>query len=60
MYQNLKRHFWWNGMKQDVAEFVKQCSMCQQVKAEHQSLILFVLDSQVICTKMIAYIYIKV
>jgi hypothetical protein len=45
-------------MKQDVAEFVKRCSMCQQVKAEDQSLILFVLDSQVICTKMIAYIYI--
>jgi hypothetical protein len=23
-------------MKRDVAEFVKQCSTCQQVKAEHQ------------------------
>jgi hypothetical protein len=36
MYQDLKRRFWWNGMKWDVAEFVKQCAMCQQVKAEHQ------------------------
>jgi hypothetical protein len=25
MYQDLKKHFWWNGMKRDVAEFVKRC-----------------------------------
>jgi hypothetical protein len=36
MYRDLKGYFWWNGMKQDVAEFVKRCSTCQQVKAEHQ------------------------
>jgi hypothetical protein len=36
MYRDLKRRFWWNKMKRDVAEFVKQCSTCQQVKAEHQ------------------------
>jgi hypothetical protein len=36
MYQDLKKRFWWNGMKQDVAEFVERCSTCQQVKAEHQ------------------------
>jgi hypothetical protein len=36
MYQDLKRRFWWNGMKRDVAEFVERCSTCQQVKAEHQ------------------------
>jgi hypothetical protein len=36
MYQDLKRHFWWNRMKQDVAEFVERCLTCQQVKAEYQ------------------------
>jgi hypothetical protein len=36
MYQDLKRCFWWNGMKRDVVEFVEWCSTCQQVKAEHQ------------------------
>jgi hypothetical protein len=36
MYQDLKRHFWWNGMKRDVVEFVEWCSACQQVKAKHQ------------------------
>jgi hypothetical protein len=36
MYQDLKKRFWWNGMKRDVAEFVERCLTCQQVKAEHQ------------------------
>jgi hypothetical protein len=36
MYQDLKRRFWWNEMKQDVDEFVEWCSTCQQVKVEHQ------------------------
>jgi hypothetical protein len=36
MYRDLKRCFWWNGMKRDVVEFVEWCSTCQQVKAEHQ------------------------
>ena len=36
MYQDLKKHFWWNGMKKDVAEFVGKCLTCQQVKIEHQ------------------------
>jgi hypothetical protein len=35
MYQDLKRKFWWHGMKRDVAEYVAQCHICQQVKAEH-------------------------
>jgi hypothetical protein len=34
MYQDLKRRFWWNGMKRDVVEFMERCSTCQQVKAE--------------------------
>jgi hypothetical protein len=38
MYQDLKKCFWWNKMKRDVAEFVKRCSTCQQVKAKHRRL----------------------
>ena len=36
MYHDLKRTFWWEGMKRDVSVFVAHCMTCQQVKAEHQ------------------------
>nr|GFC02402.1 retrotransposable element Tf2 [Tanacetum cinerariifolium] len=36
MYEDLKQHFWWNGMKQDIATYVGRCLICQQVKIEHQ------------------------
>nr|GFC44841.1 retrotransposon protein, putative, Ty3-gypsy subclass [Tanacetum cinerariifolium] len=36
MYHDLKQHFWWSGMKRDVAMFVSRCLVCQQVKIEHQ------------------------
>ncbi|KAK9065033.1 hypothetical protein SSX86_016416 [Deinandra increscens subsp. villosa] len=36
MYQDLKKNFWWSGMKKDIAEFVAKCLTCQQVKIEHQ------------------------
>ena len=36
MYNDLKRQFWWPGMKRDISEFVSRCLICQQVKAEHQ------------------------
>ena len=36
MYQGLRRQFWWDGLKRDVAKYVSQCAVCQQVKAEHQ------------------------
>ncbi|KAL6329093.1 hypothetical protein AAG906_007442 [Vitis piasezkii] len=36
MYQDLKRQFWWSGMKRDIAQFVANCQIFQQVKAEHQ------------------------
>ena len=35
MYQDLKRQFLWGGMKRDIAQYVENCEICQQVKAEH-------------------------
>ncbi|GMP84181.1 hypothetical protein CsSME_00037803 [Camellia sinensis var. sinensis] len=28
MYRDLYEHFWWNGIKGDIAEFVAQCLVC--------------------------------
>ena len=36
MYNDLKRRFWWHGIKRDISDFVSRCLICQQVKAEHQ------------------------
>ena len=36
MYKTLIEHYWWNGMKKEIASFVSKCLTCQQVKAEHQ------------------------
>ena len=36
MYKDLKQKYWWSGMKRDIAQYVAQCLVCQQVKAEHQ------------------------
>ena len=36
MYQNLKKGYWWPGMKRDVVKFVEKYLTCQQVKVEHQ------------------------
>ena len=36
MYQDLKKNFWWPGMKREIAEWVNKCDTCQRVKAEHQ------------------------
>ena len=36
MYQDLRRQYYWSGMKRHVGDFVQQCLTCQQVKAEHQ------------------------
>lgn len=38
IYQDLRQNFWWSVMKKEVAEFVSQCLICQQVNAEHQKL----------------------
>ncbi|XP_070046842.1 uncharacterized protein [Nicotiana tomentosiformis] len=36
MYHDIKDVYWWNDMKKNIAEFVAQCTSCQQVKIEHQ------------------------
>ncbi|KAA3470343.1 reverse transcriptase [Gossypium australe] len=36
MYNDLKKFYWWLGMKRDISEFVMRCLTCQQVKAKHQ------------------------
>ncbi|MCI32449.1 hypothetical protein A2U01_0053663, partial [Trifolium medium] len=35
MYQDLKRMFWWPGVKKEIAEFVYACLTCQKSKVEH-------------------------
>ena len=36
MYQDLKKVFWWFGLKRDVAQFVYAYLTCQKSKVEHQ------------------------
>ena len=36
MYRDLRRQYYRSGMKKHVADFVRRCLTCQQVKAEHQ------------------------
>ena len=36
MYQDLKRTYWWIGMKRDVVDFVSKCQTCQLIKVQHQ------------------------
>jgi hypothetical protein len=36
MYQDLKKRFWWYGMKREITEYVARCDSCQRIKAEHQ------------------------
>jgi len=38
MYWDLKRLFWWPGMKKEIAEFFYACLVCQKSKIEHQKL----------------------
>jgi hypothetical protein len=36
MFQDLKKKFWWYGMKREIAEHVAMCDSCRRIKAEHQ------------------------
>jgi hypothetical protein len=36
MYQDLKKKFWWYGMKREIAEHVAMCDNCRRIKEEHQ------------------------
>ncbi|GJY21672.1 putative nucleotidyltransferase, ribonuclease H [Tanacetum coccineum] len=36
MYLDLKRNYWWPGMKRDCVKYVEKCLTCLKVKAEHQ------------------------
>ena len=36
MYQDLRRQYYWSGMKRHVGDFVRRYLTCQQVKAQHQ------------------------
>ncbi|TYK27790.1 hypothetical protein E5676_scaffold749G00100 [Cucumis melo var. makuwa] len=36
MYITLKKTYWWSGMKQEIAEHVDRCLICQQVKPVRQ------------------------
>ena len=35
IYKTLKEHYWWNGMKKEIASFISKCLTYQHVKAEH-------------------------
>jgi hypothetical protein len=37
MYQDLKKKFWWYGMKREIAEHVAMCDSCRWIKPEHQT-----------------------
>ncbi|GJV61659.1 retrovirus-related pol polyprotein from transposon TNT 1-94 [Tanacetum coccineum] len=36
MYLDLKKNYWWPGMKRDYVKCVEKCLTCLKVKAEHQ------------------------
>ena len=38
MYRDLRRQYYWSGMKRHVRDFIRRCLTCQQVKAKHQKL----------------------
>jgi hypothetical protein len=35
MYADMRKLFFWVGMKRDVVHFIAKCLECQQVKADH-------------------------
>ena len=39
MYHDMKKLYWWSGMKRDISLYVSRCATCQQVKADHQKVV---------------------
>jgi hypothetical protein len=39
MYQDLRKMFWWLGMKKEIAKFVYACPTCEKSKIEYQKLL---------------------
>nr|GFC13799.1 putative reverse transcriptase domain-containing protein [Tanacetum cinerariifolium] len=39
MYHDLKHHFWWSGMKRDVATFVSRCLICSRLRLSTSGLV---------------------
>ena len=35
MYQDMKTHFWWTKMKEEIIAYVTRCDTCSRVKADH-------------------------
>jgi hypothetical protein len=35
MYQDLKKNFWWTGMKREIARYVSECDTYRRIKADH-------------------------
>ncbi|RVW28572.1 Transposon Ty3-I Gag-Pol polyprotein [Vitis vinifera] len=46
MYKDLRQNYWWSGMKRDIAQFVAQCLVCQQVR-------LSISDQQGLCSHLL-------
>ena len=38
MVAAVKNHYFWPGMKREIAEYIARCMECQKVKAEHRQL----------------------
>lgn len=38
IYRDLRKVYWWNDMRKDIAKFVAECPSCQQLKVEYQIL----------------------
>ena len=36
MYRDMRRQYFWAGMKRQIASFVAECDTCQRVKADHR------------------------
>ena len=35
MFRDVRKRFWWKGLKHDIARFVAECDVYCRVKAEH-------------------------